>query len=100
MDGRSRSRTRIRIEDIPHRALIADPTHIPTRVAYDWRHLLNHIETNGYAIIECAEDELKVNWSGTDTNPRVKAFNAWLYSKSKRCIRSRRIGKTRWFVCL
>lgn len=90
----------MRISEVPEHAFFAEVTEVPTKIVYNWEPLLKTIETTGFAVIECDEADLRLNWNGSEENPKVKAFNAWLYSKTKRCIRTKRIGKTRWFVTL
>ena len=90
----------MRLSEVPHKAFFADPIEIPTKIVYDWEPLLKQIKDTGFAIIEGEAHELRVNWNGSEENMKVKALNAWYYSKTKQCIRTKRIGKTRWFVCL
>lgn len=90
----------MKISEIPDAAFNKKPTQIPTKVVPDWDALYDLIERVGYVVIECDAHELRTTSIGAEESPTVKAFNGWFHQKHKRCIRTKRIGKTRWFVTI
>ena len=92
----------MKISEVPDAAYDAKATKIPQKkiVVPDWEALYEQLLANGYIVIDCPEDQLRVSARGSEESPSVKAFNCWARTAHKKCIRTRRIGKTRWYVTL
>lgn len=92
----------MKIEDVPRAAFTKKATKVPTKlvVAYDWDALYELVEKQGFVVLECEEDELRVTTGLGLESPVVKAFNSWCRLHHKRHLRTKRIGATRWFVTL
>lgn len=92
----------MRLSDIPDEAFNAKPTHIPTKrvVTPDWAAFYLIVERNGFAIIECDEDEIRTTNIGAEESIPLKAFNSWVRKNFGHHIKTKRLSANRWFVAL
>ena len=79
--------------EVPAWADSVPATTIPTKTVPDWDMLHLILLANGYVVIE--SDELR----GREC-VQVKAFNSHLRLTKNIKLRTKRIGKTRWFCTL
>lgn len=88
----------MKASEIPAKAWDAQPTPIPTKMVYDWDAMLSTLKKRGFVIIE--SDEIRTTKLGVDECVPVKAFNAYMRITKKRHLRTKRIGKNRWFCTI
>lgn len=88
----------MKLADVPAEAFNQAPTPIPTKLVADWPALYEVLKAQGHVVLECPPELLR---NGRDA-PNVKAFNCWARNSSpeKRCLQTKRITATRWFVSL
>lgn len=92
----------MKMSEVPNKAFDAKPTKIPTKKVevYDWEKLYKLVEKQGFIIVECDEDDMRVTKIGTDESSTVKAFNSWVRNNFGRCLKTKRVSINRWFVAL
>lgn len=92
----------MKLSEVPDKALRAEPIDIPTKqvVMFDWAKFYEIVERNGFVVVECDEDEIRITKSGAEESVPVKAFNSWTRANFGRHIKSRRLSANRWFVSL
>lgn len=88
----------MKLADVPADAHLRAPTPIPTKLVADWPALYEILKAQGYVIMECPPELLRNGFEA----PNVKAFNCWVRGTSpeKRCLQTKRITATRWFITL
>lgn len=92
----------MRLSEVPDEAFNAKPTRIPTKkvVVPDWAMFYTMVEREGFAVIECSEDEIRTTKLGAEESVPVKAFNSWVRANFGHHVKTKRLSATRWFVAL
>jgi len=92
----------MKISDIPKVAFSDKPVKVPTKVVVvpDWEAFHGLILKQGFAVIECDEQDLRTTSAGGHEAPLVKAFNSWCRFHLKQHAKTKRITANRWFICL
>lgn len=88
----------MRMADVPKAAFSAEPTPVPTKIAYDWDKLFCIMVDKGYVVIE--SEDLRTLPSGTQESVLVKMFNSHCAMVQKQNLRTKRIGANRWYCTL
>ena len=88
----------MKISDVPKKALVASPTHIPTKIVPDWDALYQVMLRRGFVIIE--SEDLRRTTTGAEESVPVKAFNNHVRLTKRMRLRTKRISETRWFCAL
>ena len=92
----------MKMSDVPKEAFSKRPTKIPTKKVEspDWEAFYEIVKKQGYVIVECAKENIRVSNVGGEEAVPVKAFNSWVRGKYGTHVKSKRICTTLWFVTL
>lgn len=89
----------MKAKDVPPSALAAPSTPVIMKQVPDWDAMYWLLVAKGYLVLEC-DNFIKTGKSKSVQSVTVKGLNNHVRITRKQQLFTKRIGPTRWFVCL